>query len=80
MANFDDDSAVGRVLSWPQRVRTFLSEVRNEMRHVNSPSLKEVRATTTVVVITVAIFGVYFYLVDLGISRLVDLIFKRFTR
>jgi len=42
----------------------FLGNVRNEMRKVSSPSMKEVRATTTVVIITVFLFGLYFFLVD----------------
>jgi preprotein translocase subunit SecE len=42
----------------------FLGNVRNEMRKVSSPSMKEVRATTAVVIITVFLFGLYFFLVD----------------
>ena len=80
MAEYEAQSFGGKLKSWPERTRTFLGEVRNEMRHVTRPSPKEVRATTTVVIITVAIFGVYFYFVDLGIGHLVDLVFKKFTR
>ncbi|MGP8250777.1 MAG: preprotein translocase subunit SecE [Terracidiphilus sp.] len=43
----------------------FLSDVRAEMRKVVSPAWKEVRATTFVVVITVVLFGVFFFLVDM---------------
>jgi preprotein translocase subunit SecE len=42
----------------------FLSDVRAEMRKVVTPSRKEVQATTTVVIIAVFIFGVYFFVVD----------------
>jgi preprotein translocase SecE subunit len=35
-----------------------------EMKKVTTPSFKEVRATTMVVIIAVAIFGVYFFVVD----------------
>jgi preprotein translocase subunit SecE len=42
----------------------FLGDVRAEMRKVVTPSRKEVQATTTVVIVTVFIFGVYFFLVD----------------
>ncbi|MGA7832539.1 MAG: preprotein translocase subunit SecE [Terracidiphilus sp.] len=42
----------------------FLSDVRAEMRKVVTPSWKEVKATTAVVIITVGIFGVFFFVVD----------------
>ena len=42
----------------------FLADVRGEMRKVVTPSRKEVEATTTVVIIAVFIFGVYFFVVD----------------
>ncbi|MGB8260599.1 MAG: preprotein translocase subunit SecE [Terracidiphilus sp.] len=44
--------------------RNFLSDVRAEMRKVVTPSRKEVKATTTVVIVAVFLFGVYFFLVD----------------
>src|SRR5437588_720794 len=40
------------VKSWPQRIKGFYNDVRTEMKKVTTPSLKEVRATTTVVIIT----------------------------
>jgi preprotein translocase subunit SecE len=42
----------------------FFADVRNEMRKVTFPSRKEVQATTVVVIITVIIFGIYFYVID----------------
>src|ERR1035438_7155144 len=42
----------------------FLTDVRTEMRKVVTPSRKEVEATTTVVIVAVFIFGVYFFVVD----------------
>jgi preprotein translocase SecE subunit len=41
-----------------------LSDVRAEMRKVVTPSWKEVQSTTTVVIIAVFIFGLYFFVVD----------------
>jgi preprotein translocase subunit SecE len=49
--------------TWKEFSR-FLSDVRAEMRKVVTPSRKEVEATTTVVIIAVFIFGVYFFVVD----------------
>jgi preprotein translocase SecE subunit len=42
----------------------FLGDVRGEMRKVVTPSRKEVEATTTVVIIAVFIFGLFFFIVD----------------
>jgi preprotein translocase subunit SecE len=42
----------------------FLGDVRGEMRKVVTPSRKEVEATTTVVIVAVFIFGVFFFVVD----------------
>jgi preprotein translocase subunit SecE len=50
----------------------FLKDVRNEMRKVWTPSLKEVQSTTVVVIITVFAFAAYFYLVDQVLGRVVQ--------
>ena len=67
-----------RMKSWPERIRTFYNDVRTEMRKVTAPSWKEVRATTTVVVITVAIFAFYFFLIDFVIQHGVTALFNFF--
>jgi preprotein translocase subunit SecE len=56
------------VETWNNFTR-FLSDVRAEVRKVVTPSRKEVQATTTVVIIAVFIFGLYFMIVDLIFSR-----------
>jgi preprotein translocase subunit SecE len=71
--NFGD-----QIKAWPERIRTFYNDVRSEMRKVTAPSLKEVRATTTVVVITVFIFGLYFAVVDYFIQHGVSFLFNYF--
>jgi preprotein translocase subunit SecE len=42
----------------------FLSDVRAEMRKVVVPSQKEVKVTTSVVIVAVFIFGTFFFVVD----------------
>jgi preprotein translocase subunit SecE len=42
----------------------FLSDVRAEMRKVVTPTRKEVQATTSVVIVTVFLFGFFFLVVD----------------
>jgi len=61
-----------------ERMRLFLSEVRNELKRVTWPSQKEVYATTVVVILVSLFFGVYLWLLDLGLGRVVQWIFGRF--
>jgi preprotein translocase subunit SecE len=57
------DSAIGGAIAevggWPQRTKTFLQEVRAEMKRVSWPNWGQVKATTLVVLVTVAIFAAY---------------------
>ena len=64
-------------IGWWGSMRTFLTEVRNELKRVTWPSRKEVYATTVVVILTSIFFGVYLWLVDLGFGRIVQWIFSR---
>jgi len=60
-------AAAGDQPEWkaaPERLRSFLKDVRSEMRKVVSPSRAEVQSTTTVVIVTVFAFAAYFWLVD----------------
>jgi preprotein translocase subunit SecE len=54
----------GVVGQWKEFTQ-FLSDVRSEMRKVVTPSRKEVQATTTVVIVAVFLFGLFFFVVDL---------------
>ena len=63
-------------MAFPERVKTFYNDVRTEMRKVTTPSFKDVRATTTVVVITVFLFGLYFWAVDNTIGSGINYLFK----
>jgi preprotein translocase subunit SecE len=75
----EENKLGARIMSWPQRAKSFYSDVRTEMKKVTTPSMKEVRATTTVVIIAVAIFGLYFFVIDLAIGRGVNWALKYFT-
>ncbi len=70
------DNFGARVALWPEKIKTFYNDVRTEMKKVTTPSLKEVQATTVVVIITVFIFGLYFWLVDFLIGRGIDFMFR----
>ena len=66
------------VRGWWGNARGFLTEVRNETRRVTWPSRKEVYATTFVVILTSAFFGLYLWGLDVGLSYLVNWIYSRF--
>jgi preprotein translocase subunit SecE len=66
------------VLGWFDNSRTFLTEVRNEMRRVTWPSRTEVYATTFVVILTSTFFGIYLWGIDLAINAGVNWIFRQF--
>jgi preprotein translocase subunit SecE len=65
-----------RIKSWPERIKTFYNDVRTEMKKVTAPSFKEVQATTAVVIVTVFLFGVYFFIIDNLIGKGIDYIFR----
>ena len=67
-----------RLKSWPDKVKTFYNDVRTEMRKVTAPTWKEVRGTTTVVIITVFIFALYFGIIDFVIQHAVTALFNFF--
>ena len=80
-----DDGGTGGAfagaLGWPSRklaeARSFLSEVRAELRKVTWPSRKEVYQTTLVVIATSVFFGFYLWALDLGFSGVLSLVLKR---
>ncbi|MGH9513624.1 MAG: preprotein translocase subunit SecE [Terriglobales bacterium] len=74
-----DDSFGSRMKSWPERIKVFYNDVRTEMKKVTAPGLKEVQGTTAVVIITVFLFGLYFWIIDNVIGRGVDSMYRYFT-
>ena len=61
-----------RIKAHPQRWGEFLHDVRVEMRQVTWPSRPDVIATTSVVIVAVAFFAVYFYGVDTVVFFLLE--------
>ena len=70
--------AGGNVTGWWGTLRTFLVEVRNELKRVTWPSRKEVYATTIVVILTSIFFGVYLFVLDYGLNNAFQAVFKWF--
>jgi preprotein translocase subunit SecE len=77
----DGGAGLSGVLGWPARklaeARSFLGEVRTELKKVTWPSRKEVYQTTLVVIATSVFFGFYLWALDLGFSRVLSLVLKR---
>jgi preprotein translocase subunit SecE len=76
--------APGTASKWIDSVRSvwieftsFLSDVRAELRKVVTPSRKEVQATTTVVIIAVFIFGLFFFVVDYICSHAMEALYHK---
>ncbi|MDX2269027.1 MAG: preprotein translocase subunit SecE [Bryobacter sp.] len=73
------DSPLAKASSWTQSAKDYFEDLQKEMRLVTWPSRKQVIATTTVVVASVFLFAVYFFVVDLAFGRLIAEIFTRAT-
>jgi len=66
----------GAMSTW-SNFTSFLSDVRAEMKKVVTPTRKEVQATTSVVIITVFIFGFFFWVTDSIFSRALQAVLQK---
>jgi preprotein translocase subunit SecE len=66
----------GAIGAW-SNLTSFLSDVRAEMKKVVTPTRKEVQATTSVVIVTVFIFGFFFWVTDSIFSRALQAILHK---
>jgi preprotein translocase subunit SecE len=71
-------STEGGIKGWWENSRNFLVEVRNEMRRVTWPSRREVYATTVVVILTSAFFGLYLWGLDLAFGWAINWLYRTF--
>jgi preprotein translocase subunit SecE len=76
-----EPGAVAQAIDWLpskwRQLRTFLSEVRSELKKVTWPSRKEVYSTTIVVMATTVFFGFYLWGLDIMFSRVLSQVLKR---
>jgi len=79
MANEETKTLGSGILSWPTKVKDYVQDLQMEMKRVTWPNWKQVRATTTVVIIAVFVFAAYFYVVDLIVGRGINKLFSAFT-
>ena len=71
VSGFSLMESTGKLGAYPKRLRSFLHDVRVEMRQVNWPSRADVISTTVVVTVTVAFFGVYFFFTDSIFTKII---------
>jgi len=71
---------VERVTAIPARVKSYVEDLQTEMRRVTWPPWKQVRATTTVVIVSVFLFAAYFAVVDAIIGRGVNKLFAAMAK
>jgi preprotein translocase subunit SecE len=57
--------------NWIENTRSYLSDIRSEMKRVTWPNRDRVQSTTVVVIVSVFIFAAYFKIVDTVIERTV---------
>ncbi len=67
-------------VAWPQRTRSYIEELRTEMKRVSWPAWKQVRATTGVVIAAVFLFAAYFFVVDAIVNAAITRVINYFTR
>ncbi len=65
---------------FPQRVKDYYEDLKQEMKRVSWPAWKTVRATTAVVIGSVFIFAIYFAVVDAVIGRGIEKLFNTFAK
>ncbi|NYF79436.1 preprotein translocase subunit SecE [Granulicella arctica] len=68
----EQNTGIQRFKSQPEKLMSFLRDVRSEMRKVIWPGRAEVQATTIIVLVTVFIFAAYFELVDFIANHTLD--------
>jgi preprotein translocase subunit SecE len=71
-----ESSSMIPVKEWWPRTRDFFRDVWVEMKKVSWPGRPEVVGTTVVVIVACFLFGFYLFLVDTGLSWLIDRVFK----
>jgi preprotein translocase subunit SecE len=74
------NSWMERAGQWPAQTKNYFEELQQEMRRVTWPSWKQVRATTTVVIVAVFLFAGYFFVVDSLIVQAINKLFETFSR
>ncbi len=70
---------LSNAVSWPQKTRSYIDDLRTEMKRVTWPSWKSVRATTGVVIAAVFLFAAYLFVVDAIVNSVITKVIHYFT-
>ena len=70
---------LSNAVSWPQRTKSYIEDLRTEMKRVTWPPWKSVRATTGVVIAAVFLFAAYFFVVNAVVNAAITRIINYFT-
>lgn len=73
----EQNTGIQRIKAQPEKLMSFIRDVRSEMRKVWWPGRAEVQSTTIVVLVTVFLFAAYFWLVDNVIGRAIEVMLKK---
>lgn len=66
----------GKKPTIPKKVVRFLKDYKSESKKIVWPTLKDVVKNTVIVLIMCAILGAFIWLLDFGLSQLLDLLWK----
>jgi preprotein translocase subunit SecE len=58
-----------------QQTRQFLMDVNKEMKKVSWPTREQLRESTVVVIVTTLIFTAIVFLIDTGMTQVMNLLF-----
>ncbi len=61
-------------MGFVQRIRKYLHEVRVELKKVHWPTRREFAVFFSVVISTIVVIGIFFALLDLGLTNIIELI------
>jgi preprotein translocase subunit SecE len=79
-ANDEPKNLSQRALGWPVRVKSYIEELRVEMRRVSWPNRQQVQSTTVVVILSVFAFAAYFFVVDAIVNQTITRLFNTLTK
>ena len=66
------------ITEWTATAKQFYADTRSEMRKVSWPNRQEVIGTTVVVMVAVAVFGVFFFVVDSILGHALNWVLQHF--
>jgi preprotein translocase subunit SecE len=66
--------------SWIESTRSYLQDIRSEMKRVTWPNRLQVQSTTVVVIFAVFLFALYFKIVDQVIDSTVVKIYSALAK